>query len=108
QPGNLGRSTGQVDPLNVFAGSGSAEEIKGFLNLEHDDFRDLLQDRHLGVFAHRAHLVAQFQRFGIVEAEVQFLLQRVGVLVAAHANVAGNQRRGALDDVNVDDAGGMV
>ena len=57
---------------------------------------DLLQDRRLGVFADRAHLSSQLQRLRVFEAQVQFLLQRICVLMSADANVAGEERRRTL------------
>ena len=44
---------------------------------------------------------ALFQAFRVLEAQVQFLLQRVRVLVAADAHVARKQRDAAANDVDV-------
>ena len=52
--------------------------------------------RQLGVFADRAHLLAQLERLGVLDGEVEFLLQLIGVLVAAHADVAGEEWNVAL------------
>src|SRR6202041_108149 len=52
--------------------------------------------------------VSQLQRLRVIEAQIQFLLQRVRVLVPAHTHVAGKQRRGAFHDVDVHYAGAQV
>ena len=51
---------------------------------------------------------AHFQFLGVFEAEVQLLLQRVGILVAAHGNVAGKQRSPAAHDIDIHHAGADV
>ena len=44
---------------------------------------------------------AHLQLLRILEAQIQFFLQRVGVLVAADRNVAREKRRPASDDIDV-------
>src|SRR2546425_3715005 len=46
----------------------STEEIERFLNFQNDNFSHLLQDGRFGIFADGAHLLAQLQRFSVVEA----------------------------------------
>ena len=82
----------------MLARSAGAEEVERLLNFEHNDFGHLLQDRRLRVILGRAHLASQLQR---LEAQIQFLLQRIGVLMPAHRNVAREQRRRAFHDVDV-------
>src|SRR4029077_12637092 len=98
---DLRRTSSQINLFDMLARRAGAEEVERLLDFEHDDFSHLLQDGLLGVFADGADLPAQLERLGIVEAQIQLLLQRVGVLMTAYADVAREQRRGALDDVDV-------
>ena len=57
-------------------------------------------------FADRADFLAQLERIRPRrKTKIQFLLQRIGVLIAAHADIAGSQRGGAAHDVDEHDAG---
>src|SRR5258708_2539613 len=92
----------------MLAGSGGTEEVKGFLDFQHDDLRHLLQDRQLGIFADSANFLTKLERLGIVKTQIKLLLQRIGVLVSAHADVSGKKRGRAFDDVDVHYAGAQI
>ena len=77
------------------------EEVERLLDFQHDDLGHLLQDGRFCIFTHCPHLVPQLKGLSIVEAQVQLLLQRVRVLMTAHAYVARKQRRRAFHDVDV-------
>ena len=88
----------------MLARSRGPEEVKRLLDLEHDNFRDLLQDRHLGVFRHRPNFTTKLQRLCIVKAKIELFLQRIRVLISAYTDVAWKQGRRAFHDVDIHDA----
>src|SRR5208283_5401715 len=73
---------------------------QGLLNLQRENVGNAAQDLALLLVGHAGQRVAFLQAFRIVEAQVQFLLQRVGVLVAADADVARKQRHPAANDID--------
>src|SRR5437868_14937757 len=85
----------------MLAGGGGAEEVKRLLNFKDDDLRHLLEDRKLRVRTYLANAFTHLQSLSVVKAQVELFLKRVGVLIAAHADIAREQRRASLDNVDV-------
>src|SRR5262249_35959124 len=56
----------------------------------------------------RADAPAQLEAFGVFKTQVELFLQRVRVLVAAYADVAGKQRRSPFHNVDVHHAGAQI
>ena len=77
------------------------EEVERLLNLEHHVFADRAQHRPRVLEGDAVDRLAALQLVGLLVRQVQLLLQRLGVGVAADRDVAGEDRLIALEDVDV-------
>ena len=84
------------------------EEVERLLDLEQHVLGHRVQHRLDVLDAHAVDRLPLLQLLGAVERQVQFFLHRFGVRVAAHRDVAGEQRLVAAQDVDVDRARARV
>ena len=105
---DFGGPAGNIDVLDVLGRRGLPEEIESLLDFQHEDFGHRPQVGKFLVLRHVGNLKPLLQLFRILEAQVEFLLQRVGVLVPTHGDVAGEQRIAPPPDHDVHDAGADV
>ena len=62
----------------------------------------------LGLQRNVGNLLTFLQLLRVLEAQIQFLLEGVGVLVASHRDVAGEEWNASANDVDIHDAGADV
>ena len=102
------RAAAQHDAVDAIGGRGRLEEVERLLNLEQHVLGHRVQ--------HRLHLfegdavdrLAPLELLGALERQVELLLHRFGVGVAADRDVAREHRLVAAEDVDVDRAGAGV
>src|SRR5713226_2005106 len=78
------RSSGHHDALDILPAGRGTEEIKSLLDLERQNVRNRAKDLRALILADAGEGFALFEPLGIVEVQVEFLLQGVGVLVDAY------------------------
>src|SRR5713226_7724563 len=81
QPRHTRCSSGHHDALDILPAGRGTEEIESLLDLERQNVRNRAKDLRALILADAGEGFALFEPLGIVEVQVEFLLQRVGVLV---------------------------
>ncbi len=108
KPGHARGAAGDVNPLNVFAAGGGPEEIESLLNFQNQDVGNRAQNGAAMLLGNSGNGFALLEPLGVLIAQVEFFLQRVGILISAHRNVAREQRDAAPHDIDIHDAGADV
>ena len=88
QAGNARRASRYHNALDAFAAGRGPEEVKRLLDFQCKNVRNAAQDLLLLLVGYARQRIAPLQALRILEAQVQFLLQCVGVLVAAECRRA--------------------
>src|SRR5579872_2222160 len=101
-------SARQIDGVNGVRRCGLPEKVKGLLDFKQKKLRNEVQVRGFGIRWNVGKLLTHFQLFGILKAEVQFLLQNVRVLIPPHGNVAREERHSTTCDVDVHQTGANI
>ena len=102
------RAAADHDAVDVIGAGRAAEEVEGLLDLEQHVLGDGAEDGPRVLEVDAVDRRALLELLGAVVREVQFLLERLGVGVAANRDVAREQRLLAGDDVDVGRAGAGV
>src|ERR1700687_4207299 len=89
------------DALNVLSARRGTAKVKGLLEFKRQYVRYAAQYLLFLLIGNGGQRFALFESLRVFKAQVQFLLQGVGVLVAANAHVASKQRHSTANDVDV-------
>src|SRR5262247_1151916 len=105
QPGSVRGAPGHEHLVDAVDRARRLEEVERLLDLETDDLCHGFNDVPCFLRIDALDRVSVLERLSLREAEVEFFLYEIRVLMTADADIAGEQEVLPLHDVNGHDAG---